>query len=100
MNLNTPLIDLLILNVGIKILKKCVNNSLNSTYDLSVIGGIQTIMEEYFKQKAQELYGIYFAGLCEEVNYDKFCEWYKSQKSSEPTYEKFLIAQWVWHNYE
>ena len=56
-------------------------------------------MEKYFKQKAQELYGIYFAGLCEEVDYDKFCEWFKNNKSDEPTYEKFLIAQWVWHYY-
>lgn len=56
-------------------------------------------MEKYFKQKAQELYGMYFAGLCEEVDYDKFCEWFKNNKNSEPTYEKFLIAQWVWHYY-
>lgn len=56
-------------------------------------------MEKYFKQKAQELYGINFAGLCEEVDYDKFCEWFKNNKSDEPTYEKFLIAQWVWHYY-
>lgn len=56
-------------------------------------------MEKYFKQKAQELYGIYFADLCEEVDYDKFCEWFKNNKNSEPTYEKFLIAQWVWHYY-
>ena len=57
-------------------------------------------MENYFKQKAQELYGMTFAGLCDETDYNYFCEWFKSHKSTEPTYEKFLIAKWVWHNYE
>ena len=56
-------------------------------------------MAKYFKQEAHEFYGINFAGLCEEVDYDKFCKWFKNNKSDEPTYEKFLIAQWVWHYY-
>ena len=54
-------------------------------------------MEEYFEKMAQELYGTDFLSLCERVSYDKFCKWFRKRKSGEPTYEKFLIAQWVWY---
>ena len=52
---------------------------------------------EDFKKMAQELYGTRFAGLCDELpNYEAFCEWYQKY-CGEPTFEKYLIAQWVWH---
>lgn len=58
-------------------------------------------MEKTFYELAQRCYGEEFAGLCDELpNYEAFCEWYKKNKTGEPTFEKYLIAQWVWHNYE
>lgn len=56
-------------------------------------------LQAYFKKEAQKWFGMTFAGLCEETDYESFCAWYIVRHSSEPTYEKFLLAKWVWQHY-